>query len=114
MNAINTHSAAPQSANVEIRDVYYVLFRQKWKILLGLVLGLIGAAILYKIEVPLYQSEAKLLVRYIITETKMTGPTANNASKIVTDQGASIMSTEREILTSMDLAREVVEAIGPQ
>ena len=116
MNAITPHTAANPPPSVELRDIYYVLFRQKWKIVIGVVLGLVGAAVLYKTEIPLYQSEAKLLVRYIISETKISGPNANNASsKIITDErGASIMSTEREILTSMDLAREVVDAIGPQ
>lgn len=116
MNSITPHSAANPPPNVDLRDVYYVLFRQKWKIAIGLVLGLVGSAIFYKTEIPLYQSEAKLLVRYIISEKKISGPNASNASsQIITDErGASIMSTEREILTSMDLAREVVEAIGPQ
>jgi succinoglycan biosynthesis transport protein ExoP len=114
--ALNPHSAAAHSSNVELRDLYYVLFRHKWKIALGLILGLAGAAVLYTLDVPLYQSEAKLLVRYIISETKIAGPgAASGSSKIIADErGASIMATEKEILTSMDLARGVVEALGPQ
>lgn len=114
--ATNAQPPAPQPNNVDLRDVYYVLFRHKWKIVLGFLLGLAGAVALYKVDIPLYQSEAKLLVRYIISETKITGPNAATASsKIITDErGASIMATEREILTSIDLAREVVDAIGVQ
>jgi hypothetical protein len=50
--------------------------------------------------------KAKLLVRYIISESKGRWGNANSTAKIVADErGSSIMQTETEILNSMDLAR---------
>src|SRR5215204_2324221 len=104
------------TSTINLGDIYYVLFRHKWKILLTSLAGIAIAVTIYRMDPPLYQSEAKLLVRYVISESRMTGPNANSATaKILTDErGASIMATEREILSSLDLAREVVQAIGPE
>jgi hypothetical protein len=58
-----------------------------------------------------YQSEEKLLVRYVIEEippqTRVVVPSA------VGFRQAEIMQREKEILTSWDLAREVARTIGP-
>ena len=108
-------AATPPSLN--LGDIYYVLFRHKWKILICSLAGLVVAVTLYRLDPPMYQSEAKLLVRYIISENKMIGPNSSSAatSSIPTDErGASIMATEREILSSIDLAMDVARAIGPE
>src|SRR5262245_23956778 len=113
---MNQQLAAPQAHGLNLGDIYYVLFRHKWKIILCTIAGLVGAGILYRLEAPPYQSEAKLLVRYIISESKTAGPTANNAtSKILPDErGAAIMNTEVEILNSFDLANTVTQSIGAE
>ena len=106
----------PIPPSLSLGDIYYVLFRHKWKIILCVLAGISVAVALHKSEPALYQSEAKLLVRYIITQSQMTGPNANDggATRIMTDNGVSIMATEKEILSSMDLAREVTQAITPE
>jgi polysaccharide biosynthesis transport protein len=111
---MNTHPLPP-APGLNLADIYYVLFRHKWKILICSFTGIAGAVALYRAEAPPYQSEAKLLVRYIISESKSTGPTGNATAKIVPDErGASIMITETEILNSVDLSQKVAEAIGPE
>lgn len=106
----------PQPPSLGLGDIYYILFRHKWKIVGCFVAGIAVAAAIFRFDAPQYFSEAKLLVRYIIAENKLTGPNANSATaKIMTDErGASIMATEREILSSVDLAEEVTKAIGPE
>lgn len=106
----------PHAPSLSLGDIYYTVFRHKWKIMGCTALGIAAAATLYRLDPPLYHSEAKLLVRYIVAENKNTGPNANSAtSKILPDErGASIMATEREILGSVDLAEEVTRAIGPE
>lgn len=106
----------PQGQGLDLGDIYYVFFRHKWKILICSILGIAVAAALFRFDTPLYQSEAKLLVRYILSESKMTGPNADNApAKIMPDErGASVMTTEVEILTSADLARDVATSVGPE
>jgi polysaccharide biosynthesis transport protein len=105
----------PQSPSLNLSDIYYILFRHKWKILICSIAGIASAIGLYKGEAPPFQSEAKLLVRYIISESKSTGPGGNANSKILMDErGGSIMATETEILGSVDLANAVAAVIGPE
>jgi uncharacterized protein involved in exopolysaccharide biosynthesis len=49
-----------------IGDIVYVLFKHKWPILAATVLSLSGAAAYYSIAPKSYQSQAKLLVRYVV------------------------------------------------
>src|SRR5688572_22105656 len=111
---MNTHPL-PQAPGLNLADIYYILFRHKWKILICSLAGIAAAITIYRLETPPYQSEAKLLVRYIISESKSTGPTGNATSKIVPDErGTSIMATETEILNSVDLARKVATSVGAE
>lgn len=113
---MNQQPIATPSHGLDLGDIYYVLFRHKWKIVLCSLAGLVVAGVIYRAESPPFQSEAKLLVRYIISESKSTGPTTGNTpAKISPDErGVSIMNTEMEILNSMNLAGQVVEAIGAE
>jgi succinoglycan biosynthesis transport protein ExoP len=112
---MNAHPLPPLAPSLNLGDIYYILFRHKWKILICSITGIVAAVVMYRADVPPYQSEAKLLVRYIISESKATGPNANSTAKIVADEnGTSIMQTETEILNSMDLVQEVARSIGPE
>ena len=115
-----THLAEPiafasQPPGLKLGDIYYVLFRHKWKIMLSAAAGFAAAAAAYFFNAPPFQSEAKLFVRYIISDNKALGPANHDASAKSPDQrGETIMKSEAEILGSLDLARQVVEAIGPE
>jgi polysaccharide biosynthesis transport protein len=112
---MNTPVPPSPPPTLSLADIYYVLFRHKWKIVLCSALGIVGAILIHTITPTLYQSEARLLVRYIVAESKSSGPAESPAAKILVDErGASIMMTEREILSSLDLAEEVARAIGPE
>ena len=56
---------APKSS-MNLDDILFVLFRHKWKILLCAALGIAAAASVYLLKQRLYQSEAKLMVRYVV------------------------------------------------
>ena len=108
------HSPQPPP-NLNLGDIYYVLFRHKWKIVLCFLAGIGGAAYMYKKDVPPFQSQARLLVRYIFAESKSAGPANTTQNKIMADErGATIMGTEKEILQSSNLAAEVAAAVGPE
>ena len=107
-------------AGFDLADIYYALFRQKWKILVCFLVGIVVSAALYFIEPPVYQSQAKLLVRYVLErEGKSFNPAAtdfrsDSQIKSPDSGGASVINTEREILSSFDLASQVAELIGPE
>ncbi|WP_414661888.1 GumC family protein [Horticoccus sp. 23ND18S-11] len=112
---MNPQATPPQNHGLELGDIYYVLFRHKWKILLCTLAGLLGALALFRNESPPYQSEAKLLVRYVVSESKPTpGQQSGVNTKTPDEKGAAIMNTEQEILSSGDLAKEVADSVGPE
>src|SRR3954447_6833713 len=97
-----------QPSTFEMGDIVFALFKHKWKIIIGAVLGLVAAMMVQSLYTPVYESNAKLLVRYVLERTPIdsdagSGKTADNA-----------IASELEILTSWDLAMEVAEAMGPK
>jgi polysaccharide biosynthesis transport protein len=99
--------------NLSIGDIYYTLFRHKWKIILCSLTGFALAFAGYKLSPPPYQSEAKLFIRYVITEGKTGGPGRDDTITKSPDQrGETIIKSELEVLMSMDLAEDVVRTLG--
>lgn len=102
---------APEKS-IGVQDVIFILFKHKWMILILTLLGLGGAAYVYLNQKPLYQSEAKLLVRYVMetgsvdTYNQMKSPGGGRRG------GDPVLITEMEILSSVDLATDVASAIG--
>jgi polysaccharide biosynthesis transport protein len=112
---IDLEQQNPRGQGFRLDDVYYIIFKHKWKIIIGAFAGLFAAECLHKFNPPPYQSEAKLYVRYVMTESKSAGPAAEDVSMKSPDQrGETIMDSEVEILTSLDLARQVAAAVGPE
>ncbi len=91
-------------------DIAYVLFKHKWKIILISFLGVAAAAVSYFTAPSLYDSQAKLMVRYVVDRSAVDqNPTSLNS------QGAeSVIQSELEILTSWDLAEKVGKRAGMQ
>jgi len=110
------HEITPQGPSIQLGDIYYTLFRHKWKIILCALLGISLALAFYKVQPPPYLSEAKLFIRYVISESsKAPGPGQSDAVTKSPDQrGETIIQSELQILTSLDLAKTVAKAIGPE
>ena len=98
-----------QPSSMNLHDILYVLFRHKWKIIVTSAIGLSAAAAVFLLYPTVYESQAKLLVRYVIDRSAIdqmdskaaTGPASEN-----------LINSEVEILTSWDLATQVASAIG--
>lgn len=106
------HSERETHASIGLPDIYYVLFRQKWKILTLSVLGVLGAVIIFLLKPAMYRSEAKLFVRYV-QDTRMPAAMGENPQiKSPDSRGDNIINSEAEVLTSLDLALQVVDAVG--
>jgi uncharacterized protein involved in exopolysaccharide biosynthesis len=109
-------SSVPNSPTMSLNDILYILFRHKWKILICTVLGLGAATAIYFFDPPPFQSEAMLFIRYV-TEDSAPGLPDGGAGKAVSladlERGATILDTEIDILSSMDIADQAAEALGP-
>jgi uncharacterized protein involved in exopolysaccharide biosynthesis len=101
---------APPQGGLGLHDILFMLFRHKWKILALTVTGLLAAAIFYFAVPPSYESEAKLLVRYVMERSAVDG--LDSQIKTPTPENHTLINSEVEILTSTDLIRQVAEAIG--
>ncbi len=100
------------SGGLNLNDIYFILFRRKWIIILFGLLGIAAAAALYWQHKPTYRSDAKLLVRYIV-EDKPLMPGDNTQVRSPDSAGTAIVNSEIQILTSLDLLAQVAEAVGP-
>lgn len=112
MNARHVRTQAPM---LSLGDIYYIIFRHKWKILgisaFGLLLGL-AAPLVFP---PEYESEAKLLIKYVLDSRVPSQPGGNEPRVTMPDAaGRNIINTELQILTSIDLAEEVATNVGPE
>jgi uncharacterized protein involved in exopolysaccharide biosynthesis/Mrp family chromosome partitioning ATPase len=103
----------PPEANhssINLNDILFAIFKHKGKVLLCAIAGIAAAAIVYLNYPAVYESGAKLLVRYVVDRSAIDpvdGPAASNALGKTTENEAAI-------LTSWDLAVQVADAIGPK
>jgi succinoglycan biosynthesis transport protein ExoP len=107
-------NSAPENS-FRLSDAYYILFRHKWKILICTILGLGAAGAYFKLRPPPFQSEARLFVRFVITDGGGTAPSDTTSIRMSPDsRGATILDSELQIITSWDLAQTVARNVGPE
>jgi len=95
-----------------VGDIYYVVFRHKWKIILLSLAGIAAAVAFYYLNPPPYQSQAELLIQYVPESGIM--PLMGDQRVIVPDaRGDDIINSEIQILTSLDIAGQAATNIGP-
>lgn len=103
---------APQSGTMTVGDLYYLLFRHKWKILVSLVLGILAAGAVYFATPAVYESEAALMVRYV-SESAPLDPAVTGERIISPGRGGeNVINSEIAILWSRDLVEKVMEEMG--
>jgi len=110
----SVNARGPVPSKIAIGDVWYALFRHKWKVLLLSVLGIVAAGVLYSINRPPYVSQAKLLVRYVVESRSVEGPGPDGLVRTAPSISENIVESESEIIKSLDLCRQVAEMIGPR
>ena len=98
-----------------LRDVYYILFRHKRKVIWFFFGVFLTVALVTFLMPEIYQSEAKLLVR-LGRESVSLDPTATTSGQVISvnTRRESEIKSELEILNSRDLAEKVVDSIGPE
>ena len=101
-------------SGVKLGEILFALFKRKRTIIVCATAGIIAAAAVYFLYPPSYESQAKLLVRYVLERSGVDPVEAEKAGAAANTEADRVIGAEIEILTSWDLAMEVARAIGPQ
>src|SRR5436190_2819198 len=101
-------------SGIHLSDILFALFKRKWTIILCALLGIIAAAGYYFLYPPVYESDARLLVRYVLERSAVDPIDNTNRSNLTGKTTDSIIDAEVQILTSWDLAVQVADAVGPK
>jgi uncharacterized protein involved in exopolysaccharide biosynthesis/Mrp family chromosome partitioning ATPase len=102
-----------QHSGVKLGDIFFALFKRKRTIMVCAAVGIIAAAAVYFLYPPSYESQAKLLVRYVLERSGVDPVERANPAGAANDTD-KVIGAEVEILTSWDLAVQVAQALGPQ
>ncbi len=103
----------PNNTQITLSDIIFILFRQKWKIILMAILGLIASAGVYMQFPPIYKSDVRLFIRYVEDRTAPITMDGEDRTRKPDTRGDTIINSELQILSSMDLALQVAKKIGP-
>jgi uncharacterized protein involved in exopolysaccharide biosynthesis/Mrp family chromosome partitioning ATPase len=111
MNDKKLHPHRPAGA-LTLSDIYFVVFRHKWKIIICSAIGIAAAALIFFTKPVTYQSEAYLLIKY----NKDSSPAASSPGESVRPvdpNGDGVINTEVAILGSYNVAMAVATNLGP-
>jgi polysaccharide biosynthesis transport protein len=99
-----------QQHKLKFNDILFILLRRKWLIIVCTFLGIAGGVAFYLCFPPVYESRAKLLVRYVVDRS--TVDNIDSSAKPLGSQTDNLMNSEVEILNSLDLANQIAETVG--
>ena len=103
---------------MNVDDIIYTLFRQKWLILGFTCLGIAAALAVRVLRPPPFMSEAKIMVHYVAEGVAATASPSGSDSQMNSqplDAGTeAIIRSEIEILTGFDVAKIVATNVGPE
>src|SRR6266403_2232549 len=110
------HRTEPEPSKFNLSNILFAIF--KWKrIILGFaLLGIVAAAGIYFFYPAVYESDARLLVRYVLERSgvdpvdAISGQGGKSGTGITSD---GVIAAEVSIITSWDLSVQVAEALGP-
>ncbi|MCX8495497.1 MAG: hypothetical protein ORN51_04865 [Akkermansiaceae bacterium] len=104
-------SHVPVKSEFTLEDARFIVTKRKWLILGITTIGLAATVLTYLTREASYQSEAKLLIRYVLERGTVDPYQAQTDPD--TRPGGGVINTEIEIIRSADLAIDVAERIGP-
>jgi succinoglycan biosynthesis transport protein ExoP len=110
------HRTEAEPSNFNLRNILSALFKWKRTILGFAAFGIVAAASIYFFFPTVYESDARLLVRYVLERSgvdpidAMSGQGGRGGTGIGND---GVIAAEVSILTSWDLSVQVAEALGP-
>ena len=110
------HPTEAEPSNLNLSSILLAVFKWKRTILFSTVAGAIAAAAVYLLWPHTYESDAALLVRYVLDRSAVDPETtgAGAVGSMATRTNDTFINAEVSILTSWDLAVQVAEALGPK
>jgi uncharacterized protein involved in exopolysaccharide biosynthesis/Mrp family chromosome partitioning ATPase len=99
---------------MSLGDIYFTLFRHKWKILLFSAFGILAASTLLLFKPPLYESKTELDILYVVQGKSFSPPGEEENTVPLNGQGYSIILTELKILQSLDVVMDAVQTVGAE
>ncbi len=100
-------------SGLNLSAILFALFKRKWSIILCALLGIIAAVAFYFFYPRTYESDAKLLVRYVLERSAVDSIDSSNASAAAAaSSNDRVIGAEVQILSSWDLAMQAADAIG--
>ncbi len=96
-----------------LNDLLFIFFKHKRMILRSAVLGVIAALAVYFFSPPPYESQSKLLVRYVL-DRSMVDPQESQVKTLDANYNDNLIAAEKEILSSWDLATQVTEFLSAE
>jgi uncharacterized protein involved in exopolysaccharide biosynthesis/Mrp family chromosome partitioning ATPase len=103
-----------QHSGINLSAILFALFKRKGTVILFALAGIIAAATFYFFYPPVYESDAKLLVRYVVERSAVDPMVGAKPSGTTSSDNDKVIGAEIAILTSWDLAVQVAQAIGPK
>lgn len=103
----------PSTGRLALRDILYVLFREKWRILGIVLIALLGAGAYLSIADPVYVAEGRVLIR--VGKEKLSGlePYAKDNYNILFQERGQDIHNAVELLRDESIARKVLEGLRP-
>src|SRR6266487_3489987 len=100
-------------SGLNLSAILFALFKRKWSIILCALLGIIAAAAFYFFYPRTYESQAVLLVRYVLERSAVDSiDNTNAAAAAAASSNDRVIGAEVQILSSWDLAMQAADAIG--
>src|SRR5207249_9542915 len=97
------HRTEPEHSNFNLSNILFAIFKWKRTIIGFALIGLIAAAVVYFFYPAVYESDARLLVRYVLERSgfdpvdAMSGQGGRSGTGITND---GVIAAEVSILTS--------------
>src|SRR6266571_1165496 len=110
------HRNDPEPSRINLNNILFAIFKWKRAIIGFALFGFIAAAGVYFFYPAVYESDARLLVRYVLERSgfdpvdAISGQPGRGGTGITND---GVIAAEVSILTSWDLSVQVAEALGP-
>src|SRR6266513_68742 len=110
------HRNDPEPSKINLTNILFAIFKWKRTILAFALAGIAIAAAIYFFYPASYESDARLLVRYVLERSgydpvdAISGQPGRGGTGITND---GVIAAEVSILISWDLSVQVAEALGP-